>query len=171
MRSNSIDNHLANKIKDYEAAIEKYKNISWYTRIEIFFSIVVMTLQIVTIVTLFHQYNATSFIAIIFTLLISYFFTDFINGLVHMIVDNNQSYSSIVGPFVAAFHLHHVKLTYQNKHPLKIYFYESGHKIWLVFYLIMISTLQLLTHLNFCLNLCLVGIGVLSSIAELSHFW
>lgn len=171
MQCDSNHSHLAVKIKEYEVAIEKYKNIPWYIRIEIFFSIVVITLQSETTVTLFQQYNSTGIFFIIATIFISYFLTDFINGLVHMIVDNNDRYNSIVGPFVAAFHLHHIKLTYQEKHPIKIYFYESGHKIWLVFYLMIIFTIQRLTHLNFCLNLGLVSIGVLSSISELSHFW
>ena len=171
MQCDSNNPHLAIKIKEYEVAIEKYKNIPWYIRIEFFFSIIVITLQIATTVKLFQQYDSTNIFAIIITFFISYFLTDFINGFVHMTIDNNDHYSSIVGPFVAAFHLHHVNLTYQNKHPLKIYFYESGHKIWLVFYLMIIFTTQFFVHLNFCLNLCLVSIGVLSSISELSHFW
>lgn len=171
MQCDSSDPHLANKIREYEVAIEKYKNIPWYTRIEIFFSILIITLQIATTVKLFHQYSTTSIFAITVTIVVSYFLTDFINGFAHLIADNAQNYTSIVGPFYAAFHLHHIKLTYQNKHPLKIYFYESGHKIWLVFYLIIIFLAQYVTHLNFCLNLCLVSIGVLSSLAELSHFW
>lgn len=168
---NAHQDKLALKIKQYEVAIEKYKNIPWYTRFEFFFSIIVITLQIITSVKLFQQYNSTNILAIVITLFFSYFLTDFINGFVHMIVDNNDHYTSIVGPFVAAFHLHHVKLTYQNKHPLKIYFYESGHKIWLVFYLMIIFIIQCLTHINFCVDLSLVSMGVLSSVAELSHFW
>ncbi len=171
MQSDSIDPHLAIKIKEYEVAIEKYKNIPWYTRVEFFFSIIIITLQIATMMTLLHQYSTTSIVAVVVTLFVSYFLTDFINGIAHLIADNAQNYTSIVGPFYAAFHLHHIKLTYENKHPVKIYFYESGHKIWLVFYLIIIFLAQCFTHLNFCLNLCLVSIGVLSSVAELSHFW
>lgn len=172
MQRDYNDPHLAIKIKEYGIAIEKYKNIAWYTRIEFFFSIVIITLQSATTVNLCQQYHTTSLLAIIVTLFIAYFLTDFINGLAHIIADNNENYaSSIVGPYYAAFKLHHIKLTYQNNPLLKVYFYESGHKIWLVFYLMIISIIQCLAHLNFCINLCLVSIGVLSSVAELSHYW
>lgn len=171
MLSNDNDNKLAQKIKEYQIAMEKYKNINYYARLEFFFSIIIIALQLITTIQLVQQYNSINIFAIFITLFFSYFLTDFINGFAHMIVDNNDHYTSIVGPFVAAFHLHHIKLTYEKKHPLKIYFDESGHKIWLVFYLIILFIIQNVTHLNFYLNLCLVSIGVLSSVAELSHFW
>lgn len=159
------------KIKEYKVAIEKYKNIIWYTRIELLFSIVIVIFQITMTIQLFQQYNSNSIIFIIITLFISYVAADFINGLTHMIVDNNTNYASIYGPFVATFHLHHAKLVYKNNHPLKIYFYESGHKIWLVFYFLIFFIVQSCVNLNFYLDLFLVSLGILSSIAELSHFW
>ena len=159
------------KTKEYKIAIEKYNRMARYSRIEFCASIIIITLQIATSIKLFQHYNATSIIAIIITVFIAYIATDFISGLVHMIVDNNTNYSSLVGPFVAAFHLHHSKLIYQEKHPVKIYFFESGHKLWLVFYLLALFIIQYSVNLNFCLDLFLVIIGVLSSVAELSHFW
>ena len=167
-KSNS---HLDVKIKEYKIAIEKYQNVPLYTRVEIFIAVMVVSLQIATFTQLIHQYDATSIITILITLFIAYIATDFINGLVHMIVDNSTNYTSVVGPYVAAFHLHHTRLTYQNKHVIKIFFYESGHKIWLFFYLWILCFSQHLFHLNFCFNLFLVAIGFLSSLAELSHFW
>ncbi|MDP1574258.1 MAG: fatty acid desaturase CarF family protein [Coxiellaceae bacterium] len=159
------------KTQAFTIAIKKYNQNPWYSRLEMVASVIIILLQIMTTVTLFKSYTTTSLSIILITLLVTYIATDFINGMVHMIVDNNANYTSCVGPFIAAFHLHHLKLNYQSKHALKIYFYESGHKLWLVFYLLVVFILQQTLHLTFCLNLCLVGIGFLSSIAELSHFW
>jgi len=163
--------HLQLKIKEYKTAIEKYNNIAWYRGIEVLASMIVITLQSATIMNLFYHHKTTGIIAIILTVFIAYVVTDFISGLVHMIMDNNTNYSSIVGPFVATFHLHHHKLTYQNKHPIKIYFYESGHKFWLVIYLLLLFIIQCFINLSFCLNLCLITISLMSSLSELSHFW
>lgn len=171
MGLNFSQNEHEIKIKAYSTAIEKYNNIPWYTQIELLFSIIVITLQIVSTVILIRQYNTTDIYLIIATVIAAYVLTDFINGLVHMIIDNNSHYTSIVGPFIAAFHLHHFQLAYQYNNAFKVYFYESGHKIWLVFYLILLVITQASLNLNFCLNLCLVSIGILSSVAELSHFW
>lgn len=159
------------KTKEYKVAIEKYNRMARYSRIEFCASVIIITLQIATTIKLFQHYNATNIITIIITVFIAYSATDFINGFTHMIVDNSTNYTSIVGPFVAAFHLHHSKLIYQDKHPVKIYFFESGHKLWLVFYLLAVFTIQSCVNLNFCFNLFLVMIGLLSSVAELSHFW
>ena len=171
MPNNAEDGYLAFKTQSFTTAISKYNLNPWYVRLEIAASTIIILLQIITTITLLKSYYPTPFFMVLITLVFSYIATDFINGLVHMIVDNSANYTSPVGPFIAAFHLHHLKLSYQNKHPLKIYFYESGHKLWLVFYLLIIFTLQQTLGLNFCLNLCLVSIGVFSSIAELSHFW
>lgn len=165
------NNNLDIKTKEYKVALEKYNTVFWYTRTETVASVIVITLQIATLITLFPQYNASNIMAIIMTIVIAYVATDFINGLAHMIADNTTNYTSFVGPFFAAFKLHHSKLYYQSKHPIKIYFYESGHKLWLVFYLLIIFIVQHCVNLNFCLNLFLVIIGTLSSVAELSHFW
>ena len=129
------NNHLDVKVNEYKIAIEKYQNVPLYARVEIFIAVMVVILQIATFTQLIHQYDTTSIIAILITLFVAYVATDFINGFVHMIVDNSINYKSVVGPYVAAFKLHHTRLTYQNKHLIKIYFYESGHKIWLFFYL------------------------------------
>jgi hypothetical protein len=103
--------------------------------------------------------------------LIAYIATDFINGLVHMIVDNTNHFTSAVGPFIAAFHLHHYKLKYKEAHAFKIYFYESGHKFWLVVYLLLLIFAQKVLPLSPHVNLGLVLLGIFSSIAEVSHYW
>ena len=105
------------------------------------------------------------------TLIFSYLLTDFINGFVHMIVDNSTNYSSFLGPFVAAFHTHHAKLKYKEPNPIKIYYYKSGHKIWLVVYLCMLCFIQLCYNLPSNVELAMVAFGIFSSAAEVSHYW
>ncbi|MCX7120747.1 MAG: hypothetical protein NTZ67_03080 [Gammaproteobacteria bacterium] len=163
--------NCALKAIEYKVAIEKYHHHSVYRRLEILTSVIVIALQIFSIIMLSFQHHPTNFIEIIMAVLAAYVATDFINGLVHMIIDNSTNYTSIIGPFVAAFHLHHAKLMYKNDNPLMVYFYESGHKFWLVLYLLAIFTLQCFFNLNFSVNLFLVTTGLLSSVAELSHFW
>jgi len=100
---------------------------------------------------------------------IAYFLTDFINGYVHMYMDNNHNYSSIMGPFIASFHMHHRHPQYRSFPLLKIYFNESGSKFWLVFFLIITICLSFF-EVNDYLLAVLIFIGILSSVAEVSHF-
>lgn len=159
------------KQQDYEVAITKYNTNPWYTRIEFFSSIIIVALQCITAANLFFYHVPIHLLAFAMMLIITYFLTDFINGIVHMVVDNSAHYTSVIGPFVAAFNLHHTRLTYKSKHVIKIYFEESGHKLWLVFYLIILFTMQCSISINFYINVGLVALGIFSSFAELSHFW
>lgn len=170
-KSNTEHNTVDTKAKEYAVAIEKYYGIAWYGRVEVFSSVIVVSLQIVTLIKLFENYTATSIIAIIATAIFAYIITDFISGIAHMIGDSNTHYTSIIGPFIAVFHLHHSKLIYKNKHPIKIYFYESGQKFWMILYLSALLIMQSYANVAFCLDLFLVAIGIFSSFAELSHFW
>lgn len=95
---------------------------------------------------------------------------DFVNGLVHLYMDHQRGYRSFVGPFVAAFHLHHDRPNYAEKPIFRVYLDESGSKIWLAIFLVL-----------FCIQATFVGVapwllGLIayfsfwSSWAEVSHF-
>jgi hypothetical protein len=103
-------------------------------------------------------------------LLAAWLVTDFVNGLVHMVMDNNAHYTGLTGPLVANFHLHH-KIPQYRKNPLAVvYFLESGSKVWLVFYLSLLALgLPALQHTPAAAWL-LVEVGILSSAAEVSHY-
>ncbi|NNM59633.1 MAG: hypothetical protein HKM04_07440 [Legionellales bacterium] len=159
------------KFDQFNSAIEKYNTIPWYTKFETLLSVIVILCQSLSVINLFHTYDLQGYTGFLGALLLAYIATDFVNGLVHMIVDNNSSYTSIFGPFIAAFHVHHYKLRYKDKHSIKIYFYESGHKFWLVIYLLLLVYVQQMMHMSQNLNLGLVFFGIFSSIAELSHYW
>ena len=96
--------------------------------------------------------------------------TDFINGLVHMYMDCNDSYDSLAGPLTANFHLHH-KAPQYDINPLPIvYFRESGSKVWLVGYLLIVAFALNKMPTSPQLAYLLVYIGIFSSVAEVSHY-
>lgn len=159
------------KIIHFKKAMQHYENKAVYTLLERLNSIVVITLQLITFLNLFTAYDKTHPSLLLFSFLLAYLATDFINGLVHMYMDNNTHYTSWIGPLISVFHLHHAKLQYKNRHPLQIYYYESGTKFWLSGYLIVLLLLQHHGNLYYAVNFGMVCIGILSSVAELSHYW
>ena len=162
---------MMHKFYQFDCAIEKYNSIPYYAQFERCLSISVILMQGLSLFNLFQTYAMENIYSCLGTLVLVYLITDFVNGLVHMIVDNSCHFTSIFGPFIAAFHVHHHQLNYKEKHPIKIYFYESGHKFWLVIYLLLLIYTQQTISLPPNLNLGLVTFGILSSIAELSHYW
>jgi hypothetical protein len=95
--------------------------------------------------------------------------TDFVNGLVHMVMDNSDRYESIAGPLVANFHLHHRTPRYERHSLPVVYFNETGSKVWLIGYLLVVALLME-EGLHPVASAVLVYTGVLSSVAEVSHY-
>lgn len=104
------------------------------------------------------------------SLIAAYAAADFINGLVHMYMDGNDNYESPAGPLIAAFHLHHRTPRYRKNNILLVYFNESGSKIWLAGYLLTAAALIRADLLHHVLSWIAVYTGILSSVAEVSHF-
>jgi len=102
--------------------------------------------------------------------ILAYVLTDFLNGLVHMIMDHRDEYEAFYGPLVANFHLHHQTPKYTRRPLPVVYFNETGAKIWLVPYLgLVLYSIISGGFSPFVLHL-LVYIGILSSVAEVSHY-
>lgn len=100
----------------------------------------------------------------------AYVAADLVNGLVHMYQDNNEDYTSVAGPFNAAFHLHH-KIPRYTERPLPlVYFLESGSKVWLVPVQAASALYAFLPGASPALLWFLAAFGVLSSAAEVSHY-
>jgi hypothetical protein len=163
------EENLDRKINEFTQAIKKYQQCG-YKNFEILVSFLIVTLQMITLLNLMCTFNTNAFFFIL-ALYTSFIVADFVNGLVHMFMDNNTHYTSIVGPFVAAFHLHHVKYNYLPRTPVRVYFDESGTKFWLLGYLIFLLIIQSTLNLSSFFNTGLVAFGIFSSIAELSHYW
>lgn len=95
---------------------------------------------------------------------------DFINGLVHMYMDDNDRYDSIAGPLIANFHLHHKIPVYKPRSLPVVYFVESGSKLWLVPCLTALALLIRADGISPLPATLLVYTGVFSSVAEVSHY-
>jgi sterol desaturase/sphingolipid hydroxylase (fatty acid hydroxylase superfamily) len=100
----------------------------------------------------------------------AYVLADFVNGLVHIYMDGSDAYDSPVGPLIAAFHLHHQTPRYRKNPLLVVYFNESGSKVWLVAYLLLAAAAIRLQLVPPVISWVLVYVGILSSVAEVSHY-
>lgn len=106
----------------------------------------------------------------IISLVTAFFLADFINGLVHMYMDNNDNYNSLQGPLIAAFHMHHRTPVYRKNPILLVYFNESGSKIWLAVLLMIVAVIGLLFDINSLVLYTVFYFAVFSTIAEVSHY-
>ena len=159
------------KIQEFHHAMDKYNKHKRYVTIHFIISCAIVLLQLTLLANLILTWQSTSILSCGALIIYAYILADLINGLTHMYMDNNTHYTSIFGPFIAAFHLHHLKPQYTKKNPVKIYFYESGAKFWLVIYLLLILIINNYAPIKFELKFVLIGIGMFSSLAELSHYW
>ncbi|HSH68352.1 MAG TPA: fatty acid desaturase CarF family protein [Deferrisomatales bacterium] len=103
-------------------------------------------------------------------ILVAWVLADFVNGLVHLTMDRNDRYDSLAGPLVANFHLHHKTPRYKPHHLAVVYFVESGSKVWLVPCLAGVALLTAVDGISPLLLHILVYTGILSSVAEVSHY-
>lgn len=159
---------MTDKQKQFNDAMTAYETRAHYQRIDMAVSIANITLQgfllyqVVMLPIGFWQH----FVAFA----LAYLATDFINGLIHMHMDSNENYTSLAGPFIAKFHLHHRTPRYKNRPLIAVYFNETGSKIWLVPYLAAVALLSRSPEINAVLLCIFVYIGILSSVAEVSHY-
>ena len=151
----------------FNNAMQKYHENKNYQYIYKIVSVLNVAMQFYLFMVLFSLNIEWYIFMAIFML--AYFMTDFINGYVHMYMDNNDRYDSMVGPFITSFHLHHKTPNYRDFPIWKIYFNESGSKFWLVPFL-MLTIIGSLFSLNEYFLLFLILVGILSSVAEVSHF-
>ncbi|MBI5631948.1 MAG: sterol desaturase family protein [Nitrospirae bacterium] len=156
------------KQRQFNAAMERYEKIGIYKIIGKTVSAVNVSLQcyllyLVLPISIGLPLQILSFLA-------AYLAADLINGLVHMIMDSNDDYDSWAGPLIAVFHLHHKTPLYKKNNLLLVYFNESGSKIWLAGYLLIAAILIRATPIHPVLACIIVYIGILSSVAEVSHY-
>jgi hypothetical protein len=155
------------KEEEYQKAMEAFHRNPFYNRASTVVSAIIMGLQAASLTGLEWLSYPIQYVLLFSA---SYIIADFINGLVHMFMDNNDNYTSPVGPLIAVFHLHHKHPLYTDRHPALIYVLESGSKNWLVLYLGIVVFAQHTFALAPSLNFALVMVGLLSSFAEVSHY-
>lgn len=153
---------------EFNKAMELYDKKVRYKLFGKFISIINVSLQIFLIFLIIPLKLSIS--SRIISFFIAYLLADFINGLIHMYMDNNDDYNSIWGPLIASFHLHHRNPRYK-KNPLHIvYFNESGSKLWLVPLLLLLIISAKLDLLPVFILYTLSLFAVISSLAEVSHY-
>lgn len=106
----------------------------------------------------------------IFAVVIGFVLADLVSGLVHLYMDHNDHYASFIGPFIAAFHLHHDTPRYTDRSLIHVYVDESGSKQWLVVFLVLLACLFLFTATSPVLLCIGAYFAVFSSLSELSHY-
>ncbi|MBI5484379.1 MAG: sterol desaturase family protein [Deltaproteobacteria bacterium] len=159
---------LSAKQQQFNEAMEHYNSRSRYKAFGLAVSIINVSLQLYLLNRVWPQSIGVG--QQILALILAYVITDFVNGLVHMYMDNNDRYNSPVGPLIANFHMHHKIPQYRKHNLLVVYFMESGSKIWLAGYLLAVLLLAGVPGLNPVALHILVYIGILSSFAEVSHY-
>ncbi|KAF0181790.1 MAG: hypothetical protein FD164_1482 [Nitrospirae bacterium] len=154
--------------EQFNAAMKSYEESAAYKLLDKSVSIANITLQI------FLLYRAMPLsigawwqIAALFA---AYLLADFINGLIHMYMDKHDDYESLAGPLIAKFHLHHKTPRYEDNNVIVVYVNETGSKVWLVFYLAAVVMLTYVPGVNHVFLYVLIYVGVLSSVAEVSHY-
>ena len=167
-RGKNMGSNTAEKQKQFKSAMELYESKNIYKLFGKGISIVNISLQLILAymilpinIGLWRQ---------IFSFVLAFIFTDFINGLVHMYMDNNDNYDSVTGPLIASFHLHHKTPLYKKNHIFIVYFNESGSKIWLAGFLIIAVLMVGMLRINPVVSYILLYFSILSSVAEVSHY-
>jgi hypothetical protein len=156
------------KHRQFNAAMEKYQNNPVYLWVGGVVSFVNVSLQGVLVVLMFPYSIGLAKQAL--TLVAAYIFADFVSGLVHMYMDNNDDYLSPWGPLVAAFHLHHRMPKYKQKPLVAVYYHETGSKIWLVFFEAAAVFAVWYGMVPDTIAYGAMYFAVFSSIAEVSHY-
>lgn len=159
---------LSPKQRQFNAAMELFNSKSIYRRFGTFVSIANVSLQIYLLYRV-SSYSIGLGMQVV-SILLAYLATDFLNGLVHMYMDNNDDYESVAGPLIASFHMHHKIPQYRINNLLVVYFKETGAKVWLVGYLLLVALLLEIPAVAPAGLYMLVYIGILSSVAEVSHY-
>ena len=156
------------KRAQFNAAIKLYNSRKGYA----YFSKIVATVNVSLQGVLLYFLSAVdiTLTGMIAAFCLAYILTDFINGLIHMIMDHEENYTAIYGPLEANFHLHHHSPMYTKRALPLVYFNETGSKIWLIAYLLATLAILKFALASPIVLYILVYIGVLSSVAEVSHY-
>lgn len=148
--------------------MERYHSNAIYTLIGKLVASIIVLLQVLLLIRIIA--TPISFGPWLLAFTVAFLLADFFSGLAHLVMDNYANYTSPMGPLVANFHLHHKDQKYTRKPLPLIYFFESGAKLWLVPYLCLVYILPTVLNVSPVLLHMLVYFGILSSLAEVSHY-
>lgn len=154
------------KIRQFDEAIARYEGKRSYR----IFSLTVATTNVVCQALLVHLSLARlpDLPVALALAAAAYWVTDLVNGLVHLWMDNNDSYTGPAGPLIAQFHLHHRTPRYRKRPLWAVYFLESGSKVWLAALLPLVLAAS--PWIPGSVVWFFACFGVFSSLAEVSHY-
>lgn len=161
-------NDVERKQRQFNAAMDRYERQPVYRWIGKVTSIVVVSFQAYFLYAVMNRpLGAAGHLA---AFALAFVLADFVNGFVHLVMDNTAGYNSAVGPLIAAFHLHHRTPAYRQSFLPWVYFNESGAKIWLACSYVLAALLDTFISLPTFPLAVFAYFGILSSIAEVSHY-
>lgn len=159
---------LAVKQAQFNAAIERYERMPMFRWTGKLVSLVNVGLQLGMLALLLSQ--SIGWLAQLVVFVAAYAVADFVNGWVHLYMDNSDNYEASTGPFFAAFHLHHRTPRYRRRPIPVVYYQEAGAKLWLALVEIaMLATIGL-GWVNGAIGFFMLYFAVLSCVAEVSHY-
>lgn len=157
---------VSEKVRQFNEAIARYEGRRRY---QVFGLLVATTIAVCEVVLMFQVLVLPiDLLGILVVAVVAYMLADFVNGMVHLWMDNNDDYTSLVGPLVAQFHLHHRTPRYRRKPLVVVYFVEGGSKIWLA--ILLVAVVAGLSWLPVWLVQFFALFAVFSSLAEVSHY-
>lgn len=154
-----------NKQEQYRVAMSKFERHRVYRNLGTVVASVIVMLQLCCLVML--PWSSAS-LAWIPLFILAYVLADFVNGVIHMIMDNTDDYTSVIGPLVAAFHRHHHVPRYRDRPVWLVFLAENSMKNWLAVY--MVGLVAVFPYLPAEWAFTLLMFSLLSSFAELSHY-
>ena len=159
--------NLYTKQAEYNQAMQKYNGLKRYKLLYKVVSFLNISMQLFLLYTVL-QFHL-GFLVNLLAFMVAFVFADFVNGGMHLYMDNQEDYTRAFGPFIAAFHLHHKTPKYKDSNVIKLYYNEAGGKFWLVPFQAVIIAIYFLGVPNWLILFATYFI-VLSCVAEVSHF-
>jgi hypothetical protein len=159
---------LEEKQAQFNAAMERYERLPWFRWITRLTSLANVGLQAATATLLVWQ--PIGIVAHSFALVSAFVLADLVNGWVHLHMDNSDEYGTFTGPFYAAFHLHHRTPRYRIRPIWRVYYEESGSKVWLAVVEAALFLSVRVKWLDPRLSHLVLYFAVLSCVAEVSHY-
>jgi hypothetical protein len=159
---------LTDKQLQFNAAMARYEQLRGYRVVTMVVSFVNVSLQLLLIGLVLPQSIGLGLQLL--AVVVAYALADFVNGWVHLYMDNSENYESLTGPFFAAFHLHHRTPRYRSRALMLVYYQEAGSKLWLAF----VEIIMVLTIwpgiISGVFAYLMLYFAVLSTVAEVSHY-
>lgn len=157
---------VSEKIQQFNEAIARYEGRRRYRVLGLVVATTIAVCESILAYMVLAQ--PIEFVTILMVAVVAYLLADFVNGMVHLWMDNNDAYTSVAGPLIAQFHLHHRTPRYRRRPLVAVYFLEGASKVWLA--LLLVAVVLGMSRLPAWLVQFFLCFAVFSSLAEVSHY-